>query len=145
MQHFQLTEPAKTISNLNVEVRLIPLDRLRRSEEINIGRMQSLTNRIARCGEWTRPLFVEENSLVIMDGHHRFAAAQVLGLKHVPCALLSYGDARLSVVYWAGGSPFDSGAVIDAGLSGRLLGFKTTRHSFAGEIPCDPVQLKVLK
>lgn len=114
---------------------MLPVSQLRPTEEINIDRAQTLSRKIAADGLWTRPILVERNHSVIMDGHHRCYCAQQLGLTLVPCIQLSYVDPNLHVTSWSDQTPFDIDRIINAGLSGDLLGFKTTRHKLHVALP----------
>ena len=123
----------------------ITRDDLRPTEQINEGRMRSLAKQIEHNGLWTKPILIEASSMAIMDGHHRFHASKLLGLKRLPCLVLSYDDPNLSVVSWAGGAPFDPARILEAANSGVLLGFKTTKHSFCGDANFLHLPLETLK
>ncbi|MBB4188774.1 hypothetical protein GGE07_005453 [Sinorhizobium terangae] len=135
--------PAERISNYTI-VRL-PVSQLRPTEEINILRARELSKVIAEKGQWTRPLFVEHRHLVIMDGHHRHFCARELGLTSVPCMLLSYDDPNLHATYWSDPGPVDVDRVIQAGLSGDLMGFKTTKHKLQVALPGCSIDLDDLR
>lgn len=120
---------------LAVEVRLVELSQLRRTERHNPPRASRLAMNIAAEGKWTKPLWVESSDLLIMDGHHRLEAAIVLGLVRLPCALLSYDTPGLSVVSWNGNAPFPVADIFAAGRTQSLLPYKTTRHILARAAP----------
>ncbi len=124
-----------------VVVEFIEIQELKPTEHINPGRMRALAAQIQQMGIWTTPIMVHDHSGVIMDGHHRFHAAHLLQLKQVPCLRLSYDDPNLCVVRWAGGAPFPPRKVLQAGLSGALLDFKTTKHTYRLQIDFEPVVL----
>lgn len=134
---------AQLISNYTV-VKL-PVSQLLPSEEINIERARTLARMITEKGRWTRPIFVEYRHSVIMDGHHRLFCAGELGLLSVPCVLLSYDDPNLHVAYWSKPSPVDVESIIKAGLSGNLMGFKTTNHKLRIALPCCSIDLDDLR
>lgn len=124
--------------------RLVPVQDLLPTEEINHGRMQSLAAHIKSANVWTKPLLIEEQSSAIMDGHHRYNVALMLGLKRVPCLCLSYDDPNLSVVAWNGGQPYEVFKILNAAQTGDLLDFKTTKHVFEGKIQFEPTMLEAL-
>ncbi|WP_271610789.1 ParB N-terminal domain-containing protein [Bradyrhizobium sp. CCBAU 21360] len=138
-----MRDTTKVISSYTV-VKL-PLSKLRPSEEINVeaGRMLAMT--IAEKGQWIRPLLIENRHWVIMDGHHRHFGATLLRLSFVPCVLLSYGDTNLHVTYWSDPAPFPVDRIIQAGLSGNLMSFKTTRHHLRVPLPTCAVDLDDLR
>lgn len=95
-------------------------------------------------GRWTRPILVEHHHLVIMDGHHRHFCATELGLSAVPCVLLSYDDPNLNVTYWSDPIPVSKSRIIQAGVSGNLMKFKTTRHRLKVALPSCSIELDEL-
>ncbi|MDF3218615.1 MULTISPECIES: ParB N-terminal domain-containing protein [Mesorhizobium] len=123
----------------------LPVSQLRPSEEINIERARTLAKMIAETGRWTRPIFVEHRHSVIMDGHHRLFCAGELGLLSVPCILLSYDDPNLHVTYWSEPGPVNVESIIQAALSGDLMGFKTTNHKLQIALPCCSIDLDDLR
>ena len=123
---------------------MIQLDELRPTEEINLDRAMSLS-KVISCGSvWTRPLLVELKHSLVMDGHHRLHCARHLSLRKVPCIQLSYEDPRLSVTSWEDEASFDTKKIYEAGLSGKLLGFKSTRHRLEPQIPACVIALDAL-
>ena len=72
------------------------------------------------------PIIVDRGTNVILDGHHRFAAADKLGLGLIPAILVDYPDSEISVSSWRSGIEIGSDDVIKAGVSGRLLPSKTS-------------------
>lgn len=119
----------------NVEVRLLEIASLRRTEHHNPQRAARLALKITEEGKWTVPLWVESSENLIMDGHHRLEAAIQLGLSRVPCTLLTYQMPDLSVMSWDGNLPFAIEDIMAAGRSNDLLPYKTTRHALAYPLP----------
>lgn len=124
---------------------LVDRDELKPTEHINEGRMIALAKHIARQGHWSKPILIDASSRAIMDGHHRFHAAKLLKLAKLPCLMLSYDDPNLRVVSWAGGSPFNPDKILQAAKSGNLLEFKTTKHSFYGQVVFSSQPLEALR
>ncbi|MGF6969450.1 hypothetical protein OKW43_006545 [Paraburkholderia sp. WC7.3g] len=133
----------KLISNYAI-VKL-PVSQLRPSEEINVARARTLAKMIAEDRRWTQPVLVEHRHFVIMDGHHRHFCAKALGLLFVPSVLLSYDDPNLHVTYWSESAPVVADQIIQAGLSGDLMSFKTTRHRLKVTLPSCSVDLDDLR
>jgi ParB-like chromosome segregation protein Spo0J len=118
-----------------MRIKLLPISSLRPTEETDPEQIAWLLEEIPRCGAWIRPICVEAEHLVIMDGHHRYAVAGLLGLKRVPCVTYNYADvkvesrrAEFSIV------PEN---IIHRGLKQDLFPAKTTKHHFPEEIVCD--------
>ncbi|MGI0118731.1 ParB N-terminal domain-containing protein [Zooshikella sp. RANM57] len=78
---------------------------------------------------WTDPLIIEKNKYFVMDGHHRLAAAQLLGFSYVPCILLEYSDPRLSVSSWRSEVEVTESLINQYVQKKSLLPYKTTRHT----------------
>ncbi|RMC62527.1 transcriptional regulator [Sinorhizobium meliloti] len=131
--------------NSNYSVVRLPVSQLRPTEKINIDRAHTLAKMIAENGRWTRPILVEQHHSIIMDGHHRHFCAGALGLSSVPCVLLSYDDPSLHVTYWSDPGPVDVDRIIQAGLSGDLMSFKTTRHTLQVALPTCSIALDDLR
>jgi L-serine kinase (ADP) len=108
--------------------RLVRLDDLRPTEAHYRELARALAARIERARVWTTPLWVEENVLLVMDGHHRLAAARRLGLVHLPCVVLGYDNPRLELSTWDPERKICADDIVNAALSGKLLPQKTTRH-----------------
>ncbi|MDX0110355.1 transcriptional regulator [Sinorhizobium meliloti] len=123
----------------------LPIRGLRPSEEINIDHARALAKTIADKGQWTHPILVETQHWIIMDGHHRYFCATELGLSSVPCVLLSYDDPNLHVTYWSDHASVAVDQIIQAGLSGDLMRFKTTRHTLEVPLPRCSVSLDDLR
>ena len=71
---------------------LIPLRRLRPHERI-VSRAKAgrIASSILSMGLVYRPIIVEEETLTIIDGHHRYTALTMLGAKYAPVILARYG------------------------------------------------------
>lgn len=122
-------------------VEMTPIGFLRASEAIDTRHARQLASSIIQQRSWCLPLPVERDSGLVMDGNHRLFAARLLGLSHVPCVLLDYGDSRVSVRHWADGRAFDLQWLYQVVAAGRLLPYKTTRHAFAPALPSINVPL----
>jgi ParB-like chromosome segregation protein Spo0J len=131
---------------LPYRVAIRPLGFFRPSEAVDHEAVHLLASMITAAGAWTRPLPVHGETGIIMDGNHRAAAAALLGLRRLPCVLLSYQDPRVSVTDWRSGAPFSVEAIYRAILAERgLLAYKTTRHDFAPVLPETDIELAMLR
>ena len=72
---------------------------------------------------------------MILDGHHRFAAAKLLGLTRLPCLVIKYNSSVVTVTNWNTGEKFDKSKIISDVLTGNLLEHKSTKHTFNCETP----------
>ena len=108
---------------------------------VNQDRVTALVDAIGRWGAYRKPLLVDRDSGSILDGHHRYFAAQKLGLSKVPAALVDYlEDDSITVDLWPGDHGVTSISkqdVIDMCLSADVFPPKTSRHTFAE--PLSPI------
>lgn len=113
---------------MNRQLRFLSPVTLRPHEETVASRLGEVIELLLREQAWTRPICIEEESLCVMDGHHRRLAAIHLGLTKVPVVAFRYFEVRLGT--WKPGLQHEPGEVIDRARLGRLLPPKTTRHLF---------------
>jgi len=73
------------------QVILVRINELQPHEEARPKRVEEVAKSIARLGRVLKPVIVEERSLVIVDGHHRYHALRRLGARYVPVVLARYG------------------------------------------------------
>ena len=107
---------------------------LMRHEEMDSARALALLEEIVELGSWTHPLLVEDETNIILDGHHRFWCAGELGLELVPTYRIAYGDPALSLSSWRDGVIVTPDLVIAAATSKELFPKKTSRHIYADSI-----------
>ncbi len=107
-------------------------------------RARTLAKEIYASGLWRKPLLVEANHLIVLDGHHRRAAAIHLGLQAVPAMLIPYDDPLLTLTSWRPGEQWSRTEIIARALRGNLCPIKTTRHRLDLEPEADPVRLTEL-
>jgi len=122
-------------SNLHYECVLAEHAVLRASEEVNAADVERLAARIAQAGQWTTPIPIERSTGIIMDGNHRWHAARLLRLSHLPCIPIDYGDPRVRILRWVDGSDFPVTDIHATLSSGRVLPYKSTRHLFEPPLP----------
>ncbi|TCM51145.1 ParB-like nuclease family protein [Rhizobium sp. PP-F2F-G48] len=109
---------------------------LQPTEDIDPARVSELQQEILSAGRWTQPVSIHKDERFVMDGHHRLAIAQRLGLKILPVVLLDYD--RVGVTAWREGETITPDSVFAMARSGRRFPCKTTRHIFRDPLPhCD--------
>ncbi|MCE4609043.1 MAG: ParB N-terminal domain-containing protein [Desulfurococcales archaeon] len=83
-----------------------------------------------------KPIIVDRDTHVILDGHHRYTALNILGAKYVPAYLINYNDDSIvEVRSWKDNRPLPKHIVIEAGLRGHRFPPKTTRHIVKVPLP----------
>lgn len=107
---------------------LIPPAGLRPTEAFRPDRVRTVIALIVAGQAWTQPICVERETLAILDGHHRHAAAIQLGLARVPVRMFDYD--RVGLGSWREDWCPTRTDVLRRARDGDLYPPKTTRHTF---------------
>jgi hypothetical protein len=126
-------------------IEIFPFEKIRPTEEYAQAHSEHLREEIEITGVWTHPLLVDSEAHALMDGHHRYHAARVLGLHAVPVILLSYDDPCVELKSWRPGSSYTPEMIWDICTSGSLLPMKSTRHIIHAQLPFSRVPLSHLR
>ena len=107
--------------------------RLRHIEGYSVKRVSWLKNKILKEGIWTKPLALDQEHNLVLDGQHRMEVALAIGLKYVPTVKYDYA----SVKVWSlrKNYEFDWKRVVETVLSGMTYPYKTVKHSFGTTFP----------
>lgn len=118
---------------VNSNVTFIETSRLKHIEGFSVKRMEYLLNKIELEKIWTKPLCVERNHSLVLDGQHRMEAAKVLRLNYVPCIEFDYHTVEI----WSLRKNYhvDHKTVIERALQNNIYPFKTVKHRFPLELP----------
>ena len=87
-------------SGLKITIDIIPTEKLKPHEEIIEEAIKKLIKDITDEGVVRNPIIIDENTLVILDGMHRYEACKRLGLKYIPVAAVDYNDPRVGLSTW---------------------------------------------
>lgn len=120
---------------------LMPLTSIRPTEETIAARVREVIAMLLRDRVWTQPICVEGTLTALLDGHHRLAAAQELGLSRIPVHVFDY--AKVERDSWRPDVSPTRAEVLRRAESGDLYPYKTTRHTFP-YMPVRPVSLTAL-
>ncbi|KVM57907.1 hypothetical protein WJ58_11860 [Burkholderia ubonensis] len=123
-------------------IELIQIERILPNEEHDETRLLEVLDSIARSGRWTAPIVLERESLAVMDGHHRLAAARCLSLPLVPCVLLDY--AQVGVETRRPDFSVDGDQIVARSRARVLYPPKTTRHIFPQPLPVCNIDIAAL-
>jgi ParB-like chromosome segregation protein Spo0J len=118
---------------------------LRPHEDVVEGRVRGLADQILLDRFIRYPILVDSRTLVVLDGHHRLAAAKLLGLRFIPVILVDYNGDCVSVTSWRDGVTVTKDMVREHGLRGNLMPPKTSRHRVCFEVLEVGVPLEVLR
>lgn len=109
-------------------MRLIDINLVLEHEKIRESKVLELVRHILVDGFVRTPIVVEDKHFVVLDGHHRLNALKRLGCKRIPSFIVDYSRDDIKVGSWRGGLCVSKELVLRAGISGRKLMPKTSRH-----------------
>ena len=115
-----------------MEYELVDLAWLKAHEEINEEGVVYVIDLMEETGIFNKPILVDRNTGVILDGHHRYNACTRLGFKKIPAILLDYfTEPRITVQAWPGCGieSVTKQDVIDMGLSDEIFPPKSSKHT----------------
>jgi hypothetical protein len=124
-------------------IALVPLALILPTEHHYPAHAQALAADMRRQRLWHVPIVVDQDSHAVMDGHHRLAAAHLLGLAVAPCLRLDY--AQVSVTATRDGYRVDPDEIVRRALTAEPYPPKTTRHAFARPLPLCNLSLCLLE
>lgn len=131
----------------HMKLTLIDITTLRAHERVNKRRVARVQKRLQKDHVVYRPILVDRDSLVILDGHHRVAALHAMGCKRVPAYLIRYGGTNVRV-YLRRTSllmGFIKRGVVEMAMQHRVFPSKTTRHVLAKKPHMQAVPLAALE
>lgn len=122
----------------NLKIALLPIDELKPHEEGSPIYLELLKQEILKDGVLKYPIIADEKTHVILDGMHRWLALKSLGYTLIPVMLVDacnnpeirVGKRRIHRYICNSDGEIPIEEVISAGLSGRLMKPRSTRHFF---------------
>lgn len=122
---------------MNSPIERVDVALLRHIEGFSKKRVAWLVDKIRAEGRWTKPLALDSEHHLVLDGQHRMEAAKQLGLVWVPAVRYVYAE----VPVWSlrANHAFDWAKVTERALAGHPYPYKTVKHEFPGGglPPCD--------
>ncbi|MGQ9725546.1 MAG: hypothetical protein ACUVQL_00270 [Candidatus Bathycorpusculaceae bacterium] len=117
----------------------LPINSLKPHEKGSPLYLELLKNEILRDGLLKYPIIADEKTHVILDGMHRWLALKSLGYTLIPVILVDafqnpkirVGRRRIHRYICNSGEEINVEEVLSAGLSGRLMKPRSTRHFFS--------------
>jgi hypothetical protein len=124
--------PKKNMSDGNllrqIRFTIIELERLKVHEEVDALHLKNLKEEISSDGILKFAIAVDQVTNIILDGLHRFNALKELGCREIPAVFVNYNSPHIRVKSWRDGWKITKDIVRTAGLTGRKLPSKTSRH-----------------
>jgi hypothetical protein len=135
----KVTSTILTTEKSNLKIALLPIEKLKPHEKGSPLYLELLRQEILRDGMLKYPIIADEKTHVILDGMHRWLALKSLGYKLMPVILVDafqnpkirVGRRRIHQYVSDPDEEITIEKVISAGLSGRLMKPRTTRHFFS--------------
>jgi ParB-like chromosome segregation protein Spo0J len=111
-----------------MDIRLINLKELKEHEEIELKRLKRLKNKIKKEKIFKKPIAVDKNTKIIIDGHARFNSLKELGYSKIPAYIIDYNSPKILVKTWKNNKRLTKKDVLTAGLNGKKLPPKTSKN-----------------
>lgn len=121
----------------------VPVGNLRHIEGFSRKRVEWLTNKILSEGIWSKPVALDSEHNLVLDGQHRMEAAKRIGLKWVPAVRYVYAEVEV----WSlrPNHSFDWQTVVRRALADDPYPYKTVKHGFPeGGLPACRLPLEEL-
>lgn len=118
---------------INLVIELVEVSKLRHIEDYCHDRVAWLKTEILKKGFWTKPIALDSEHYLVLDGQHRMEAALALGLNRVPAIKFNYD--RLKVVSLRDEHQFDWKTVVEKAIVGDIYPYKTVKHEFLEPYP----------
>ncbi|HBL98633.1 TPA: hypothetical protein DDZ86_03250 [Candidatus Dependentiae bacterium] len=68
-------------------VKIVDINQIKQHEQIRKGHLKEIKSQIEADGFINDPIIVDANTMIILDGHHRYNALKQLGLSFSPVFL----------------------------------------------------------
>ena len=129
---------------MTATVERVPVGRLRHIEGFSKKRVDWLVEKILAEGVWTKPVALDAEHDLVLDGQHRMETAKRLGLKWVPAIRYVYADVEVWSLRPA--HQFDWQTVTERALADKPYPYKTVKHRFPeGGLPEIAIPLAELR
>ncbi|MGQ9781237.1 MAG: ParB N-terminal domain-containing protein [Nitrososphaeria archaeon] len=110
------------------EYRLVEILTLKSHEEADPKRLSILLERIMLDGCLKKPIAVDKNTSIVIDGEHRLQSLKKLRCIRIPVVLVDYMSEDVLLFSRRKNLILTKADVIEAAFSRRLLPAKTTKH-----------------
>lgn len=143
--------PTKLPRNGSIPMRhkfaIVEIDKLKEHEALQDDLLESCIQMLRNDGVFKYPILVDEDYLIVLDGHHRVEALRRMGYTKIPVYLVDYWDEAIEVTTWpeAEVENISKDMIIDMGRSENVFPPKTSRHIVKVKLGERPVPLEELK
>ena len=122
---------------------MVSIKKLLPIEDYIKERADLLYDEISNSTWWTKPIVVDIENFLILDGHHRFQVAKKLKLKKIPVVFTKYSDVEV----WSlrKSEYVDVPTVIKRAKNNNIYPNKTVKHIFQFSVPHCKIKISNLK
>ncbi len=115
-------------------MKLVRIELLNPIEDFSQKRVNNMKEKMVNSCIWQSPICIEKNYYLILDGHHRYNVAKILGFKYIPCESFDYKDK--DVLVWSLRDEYlvTKKLVKNRSLNGDIYPYKTAKHKFPYKI-----------
>ena len=111
-----------------MDIFLMNINELKENEEIESRYLEKLKKQIIRDKILKRPIVVDKDTKIIIDGHFRFNSLKQLGYSKIPALLIDYNSPEILARTWRENEKITKEDVLLAGLNGKKFPPKTSKH-----------------
>ena len=115
-------------------MKLVRIDLLKHIEDFSEKRASNMKEKMVQSGVWEKPICIEKNHYLILDGQHRFEVAKKLDFNYIPCELFDYNNENVLTWSLRKECLVSKELVIEGALSGNIYPYKTAKHKFPYKI-----------
>ncbi|MBE7552570.1 MAG: NTP transferase domain-containing protein [Anaerolineales bacterium] len=110
------------------KIELIDVNKLKHIEGYSEERVHWLMEKIKQENVWTKPLYIEKNHHLVLDGQHRLQVALRMGLDFVPVQAFAYEEVKVWTLRKE--EEVNIPRVIQRANRGDIYPYKTVKHKF---------------
>lgn len=112
-------------------------------EHYIVERKDILKKKILQEKFWTKPIIIDKNNNLLMDGHHRFQVAKELSFKKLPAVKIDYNTIEI----WSlrNNEKVSKEIVKERALSNNIFPNKTVKHAFDFQVVDCKIPINELK
>ena len=112
----------------NFRVSIVEMSKLKGHEKTERVRLKNLRDEIESDGILMKPIVVDGETNVVLDGHHRIHALSLLGCSKIPVCYVDYNSKRIGVLCMNKDIEITKSKVVEAALKNEPYPPKTTWH-----------------
>ena len=111
-----------------MDIFLMNINELKEHEEVESKHLEKLKKRIKRDKILKKPILVDKDTKIIIDGHTKFNSLKQLGYSKIPTFLIDYNSPEILVRTWRNNEKITKKDILLAGLNGKKFPPKTSKH-----------------